>query len=70
MADEKIDFDVKVMSDSWRKAIEISKALSSKSNIILEKSEMKDLAITFFNQSMKNISERLKEKKDKGNYGL
>ena len=30
MADEKIDFDVKVMSDSWRKAIEISKALSSK----------------------------------------
>jgi len=60
MADEKIDFDVKVMSDSWRKAIEISKALSSKSN----------LAITFFNQSMKNISERLKEKKDKGNYGL
>lgn len=59
--DVKQDFDVKVMLEGFRKAIEVKDFLKSK-GIELSQNDLKDVATTFFEQSMTNIAEHRKRK--------
>ena len=68
MADEKQEFDVKVMLQSFDKAIESKTIIEAKHKIKLTQEETKDLAITFFIQSMKNIADNRKAKQSQYSY--
>lgn len=62
MVENNQEFDVKVMVESWRKAVEVQKVVEAQAKIKLKQEELKDVAITFFIQSMKTIAEARKRK--------
>jgi hypothetical protein len=69
MAEEekKQEFDTKVMLEGFRKAIEVRDFLKSK-GIELSQNDLKDVATTFFEQSMANVLENRKRKQQEGSW--
>jgi len=61
----KQDFDVKVMLEGFRKSIEVKDFLKSK-GIELSQDNQKDVALTFFEQSMANVLENRRRKQQEG----
>jgi len=57
MEEDKGEFIMSVMMDSWEKAIKIKKELQEKYEIKLTADHLKDTSITFFIQACQNIRE-------------
>lgn len=63
-----LQFDEKVMLESFRKALNTIESIKTELNVDMAKIDFQALALTFFTNSMRNVAESRKNK-NKGGYG-